>query len=233
MRRRSAAARETYGVERLNALSDGVFAIILTLLVLDLDVPDPAVGESVPEEIVQNWHLFVAWGISFVAIARFWMVHHAVMARLERCHAVTLALNFAVLGVASLVPFTADVLGNAEIAEPWSTAVFAANFALLSLGVGLLARHAAAEPALARASAAPESLDRYRRHHLLVLPLVCLAAAVLAFAHPYVAVALLVTEFLVAAWRLAGPGRDGSGAAAPAYAPGRGAVPDGVAVLPP
>jgi uncharacterized membrane protein len=202
---RQAAQRETYGVERVNALSDGVFAIILTLLVLDLEVPDPAAGDAVLAEIGRNWHVFVAWTISFLAVARFWLVHHAVMAGLERCHTVTIALNFAVLGVASLVPFTADVLGNSRMVEPWSTAVFALDFALLSIALGLLAHHVVTEPSLARSGAARGSLPGYRRHHLVVLPVISLAAAVLAFSNPVAALAILAAEFLVAAWYLARP----------------------------
>jgi uncharacterized membrane protein len=203
--------REDFGLERLNALSDGVFAIILTLLVLELKLPDLAAGDTVPQALAENSHVFVAWLISFLAIARFWVVHHRITASLQRCSTGTLALNFAVLGAASLMPFTADTLGNAQIAEPWSTVIFAANFALVSLALGLLARHAATEVRLLRPEGAPTVLASYRRHHLVVLPLVSLGAAVLAFAHPYLAVALLALEFLVAVWaglrrRPAGPG---------------------------
>ncbi len=193
-------AQDDFGLERLNALSDGVFAIILTLLVLELKLPDLAAGGTVPQALAENSHVFVAWLISFLAIARFWVVHHQITASLQRCSTSTIALNFAVLGAASLMPFTADTLGNAKIAEPWSTVIFAANFALVSLALGLLARHAATEVRLLRAEVAPPALARYRRHHLVVLPLVSLAAAVLAFAHPYLAIALLVVEFVAASW---------------------------------
>lgn len=191
---------ETFGVERMNAVSDGVFAIILTLLVLDLKLPDLASGEDVRTALVENWHVFVAWLISFVAIARFWVVHHAVSSGLRRCHTGTIALNFAVLGVASLVPFSADLIGNDRLVEPWSTAMFAANFALLSVTLGLLAHHVATEPDLLDPERPAVRLSRYRRHHLVVAPVVFLAAASLAFTHPYVSIALLVAEFAAAAW---------------------------------
>lgn len=194
------APGETFGVERLSALTDGVFAIILTLLVLELELPQPGSGETVFDSLAENWHIFVAWLISFFAVARFWVVHHAVTATLGRCTSVTIGLNFAVLGASSLIPFSADTIGDARLVEPWSTVVFAANFAAVSFALGLLARHVATEPALLKPGQPASALDPYRRHHLVVLPLVSLAAGLLAFTAPYLAVTLLFAESLAVTW---------------------------------
>lgn len=179
--------------ERMNAVTDGVFAIVLTLLVLELRLPEQ--DESVLVLLREDWRVFVAWLISFVLLARFWLVHHALTAGLSSCGSTTLALNFTVLGAVSLVPFSADVLGTERVAEPWSTVVFAVNVGLLSLAVGLLARRAAHEPHHSDPDRSVEALSSYQVHHLYVLPLVTLGAALLAFAHPVLAVGLLVAEF--------------------------------------
>lgn len=179
--------------ERMNAVTDGVFAIVLTLLVLELRLPEQ--DESVLVLLREDWRVFVAWLISFVLLARFWLVHHALTAGLRSCGSATLALNFTVLGAVSLVPFSADVLGTERVAEPWSTVVFAVNVGLLSLAVGLLARHVAHEPHDGDPDRSPAAPSHYQAHHLYVLPMVTLAAAVLAFAHPVLAVGLLVAEF--------------------------------------
>lgn len=192
--------QETFRVERLNALSDGVFAIALTLLVLELKLPDAAAGETFLDAVTQDWHVFLAWLISFVAIARFWIVHHSVVAQVDRCHTGTIAINFAVLGAVSLMPFTADAIGTDEIAEPWSTVAFAANLGLMSLALGLLARHVGNEPGLHHPDRAPAGLDVHRRHYLYRLPAITIAAGLLAFIHPYLAVGVLVAEVLVVAW---------------------------------
>jgi uncharacterized membrane protein len=180
--------------ERMSALTDGVFAIVLTLLVLELRLPER--DESVLALLVDDWRVFVAWLISFVLLARFWVVHHALTAGLRKCHTKTLALNFAVLGSVSLVPFSADILGTERVAEPWSTVVFAVNVGLLSLTVGLLARHLAREPHLRDPDRSVTAIGRYHLHHLYVLPLVALASSLLAFVHPVPAVGLLLAEFL-------------------------------------
>lgn len=188
-----------FPVERMNALTDGVFAIVLTLLVLELKLPEK--DESVLTLIADDWHVFLAWLISFLAIARFWMVHHSVTAGMVRCHTTTLALNFAVLGAVTLLPFSADVIGTERITEPWSTVIFAANIGLLSLTVGLLARHAAREPHLLHSEEPIGLLTSHRSHHLYLLPAITLVAALLAFVQPYLSVLLLTAEFVVYGWR--------------------------------
>ncbi len=181
-------------LERMNALTDGVFAIVLTLLVLELRLPKQ--DESIVALMVDDWRVFVAWLISFVLLARFWLVHHTITAGLQQCRSTTLALNFAVLGAVSLVPFSADVIGTERIAEPWSTVIFAVNVGLLSLTVGLLARHAQREPGLLHPGESLPSLGRHRSHHLFVLPMVALVSALLAFVQPYLAIGLLALEFV-------------------------------------
>jgi len=180
--------------ERMAALTDGVFAIVLTLLVLELRLPEQ--DESILALMVDDWRVFIAWLISFVLLARFWMVHHAITAGLVQCHTMTLALNFAVLGAVCLVPFSADILGTERVSEPWSTVVFAVNVGLVSLALGLLARHTEREPHLRDPDRSAPTLGRYQLHHLYVLPLVALASSLLAFVHPVMAVGILMAEFL-------------------------------------
>lgn len=185
--------------ERMNALTDGVFAIVLTLLALDLKLPET--DESILALMRNDRRVFIAWLISFLLIARFWLVHHAVTARLQQCHVGTLALNFCVLGAVTLVPFSADLIGTERIAEPWSTIVFAGNVGLLSLSVGLLARHVLRGPYLLHSDQSRTVLSRHRSHHLYVLPTVATASVLLAFVQPYLAVGVLLAEFVVfAAW---------------------------------
>lgn len=189
-----ATAEGHFTPERMNALTEGVFAIVLTLLVLELKLPET--DQSVLLLMRDDARVFVAWLISFVLLARFWLVHQAITASLRQCRTGTLTWNLAVLGAVSLVPFSADVLGTQRIAEPWSTVVFATNVGLLSLSVGLMAGHVLREPHLLQPDRSTAALSRYRSSHLYVLPAAALAAAVLAFVHPYLAAGVLVAEFL-------------------------------------
>jgi uncharacterized membrane protein len=195
--------RRLFGVERLNALTDGLLAIVLTLLVLDLKLPEVADPGHILDDLGDNYHDFIAWLISFMVIARFWVIHHGVTARMSRCHVGTLTLNFLFLGLVTLMPFTASLIGSYKVSEPWSTVFFATNLAAASFALGLFARHVGREPKLWDADTEEGELDWHRRQHLYVLPAVAVAAAGFAFVEPFLAVALILGEFgfVVAAYQ--------------------------------
>jgi uncharacterized membrane protein len=195
--------RRLFGVERLNALTDGLLAIVLTLLVLDLKLPEVADPGHILDDLGDNYHDFIAWLISFMVIARFWVIHHGVTARMSRCHVGTLTLNFLFLGLVTLMPFTASLIGSYEVREPWATVSFALNLAAGSLVLGLFARHVTREQGLLADDTKRRELDWHRRHHLYVLPAVGFIAAGLAFVEPLLAVALILGEFgaVVAAYQ--------------------------------
>jgi uncharacterized membrane protein len=96
---------------RIDALSDGVFAIALTLLTLNVRlVQGPhetfahALGEAVPE--------LLTYGLSFAVIALFWIGHHRLFALLAAVDHTLLLSNFAFLAIVALVPFPTQVLGR-------------------------------------------------------------------------------------------------------------------------
>jgi uncharacterized membrane protein len=187
--------REFFGIERLNALSDGLFAIVLTLLVLELKLPEEANPGNVLDDLLDNYHDFIAWIISFIALSRFWMVHHTILARIARCELGTIVRNFLLLAAVSLMPFTASLIGPYRVTEPWSTAIFAANLAAASIALGMLAKHLTQQPGLLAADADRALVDWHRRHHTLILPAVAVVVMGLAFVLPYLAPVLIVVEF--------------------------------------
>jgi uncharacterized membrane protein len=141
----------TPGVERLLTLSDGVVAIALTLLVLQLVVP--SIQNVKSSDIKSPGYLwrqlsltggeqFVAYVISFYVIAQFWLVHHRVF-RGIRGHVEGLAWwNFAFLFAITLMPFSSDLLGRFS-GNPLAIDIFAFNILLASLatqGVVFFAR---------------------------------------------------------------------------------------------
>jgi uncharacterized membrane protein len=77
---------------RIVAFSDGVIAIAITLLVLNLDVPDVAVGD-LDNALGDQWREYLAFALSFALIGRFWILHHRAFALVERFDATLLVLN--------------------------------------------------------------------------------------------------------------------------------------------
>lgn len=191
----------TFSLERLGALSDGVFAIILTLLVLELKIPQLTATHSEQEmllDLERQIPSFAAWIISFVLVARIWIVHHAILARLARCHIGTITINFVLLGFCSLVPFGAGLIGTYEW-DPLAIIIFSGVFAATGFSLGLLARHAERESSLHRPDAAPVDLNFHWRYHALGIPGVALASVLMIPIHEVVSLGLWLMEPAVAA----------------------------------
>jgi amino acid transporter len=106
------------GVDRLLALSDGVVAIAITLLVLQLNVPSPAAltdpdsASELAAHLSKGADQLVSYVISFYVIAQFWFVHHRVFRRITGQQEGLAWWNFAFLFTITIMPFTSDLLGK-------------------------------------------------------------------------------------------------------------------------
>ena len=102
--------RPTHGTDfrRIEAFSDGVIAIAITLLVLtflDVDIASKTSGE-LQEVLLDLGPQLWAYALSFAVIGRFWLVHHRVLDVLARFDGVLVALNMVFLASVVLIPFT-------------------------------------------------------------------------------------------------------------------------------
>ena len=106
--------------ERLQALADGIFAIALTLLVLEL--PVPAGSEHLAQDLVRQWPFYAAYVVSFVTIAIVWINHHGLMATVARVDRALLELNLLLLLFVALVPWPTGLLAEYLLATEQSSA---------------------------------------------------------------------------------------------------------------
>ena len=116
---------------RVLNLSDAVFAIAMTLLVLTLDIPDVS-AELLGRALLDQAPQFAALFLSFALVATIWWQHHKHMALLHKMDSVLITLNIIFLGVVVLVPYPTNLLGNA----PYSTAAltfFVITFIMLNV----------------------------------------------------------------------------------------------------
>jgi len=172
-------ARRNYKPERLGALTDGVFAIALTLLVLELKLPDPApAGLTLTEVLIEDWHPFLGWVISFIVLARFWMIQHDTAASITRCSSRTVLINFVFLATISLVPFTAHLVGIYELEEPLALQLFAFLVGINALVLGWFVW--SAEKDNGRATAWSKNVI----HHLAIVPVIAAISIVIAGFEP-------------------------------------------------
>ncbi len=98
------------GIGRILALSDGVFAIAITLLILEIAVP--ATTSDLPKALLALWPQYLAYVLSFVVIARFWVTHHLAFRLIARYDGVLVWLNLVLLMFVAFLPFPTAVLGE-------------------------------------------------------------------------------------------------------------------------
>jgi uncharacterized membrane protein len=101
--------------DRIVNLSDGVFAIAITLLVLDIrvpDIPQNMVSSQLPGALFSLWPKYLSYVLSFVGISAFWLIHHSIFRPIRYYDRVLLFLNFVFLMVVAFLPFPTSLLGE-------------------------------------------------------------------------------------------------------------------------
>lgn len=99
---------------RIQAFSDGVFAIVITLLIIDLKIPQLA-GESAGElggRLFELWPKLLSYVLSFVIVGVYWVMHHHIFHYIQRTDRIALWLNIFFLMSVAFVPFPTALLGE-------------------------------------------------------------------------------------------------------------------------
>lgn len=133
---------QTSSLGRLFALTDGVYAIVVTLLVLDLKIPKAShmTDAELLADLVKQIPNFVAYLISFLGIAIFWMRNHWILKPLSVCDEKAFWLNLLHLFFLSLIPYTTSLVGHYE-QDALAVAVFAGSIGLCGLSLLFLHRY--------------------------------------------------------------------------------------------
>jgi uncharacterized membrane protein len=136
---------------RMEALSDGIFAIASTLLVLDLAIP--AVSSDVGRSLLHQWPTYLAYLVSFATIGNAWLNHSVITEYLERADAILLRLNLVLLFFVSVLPFPthmlAEYLSNSS-AERIAVTVYGLNLLAIGAFTSLTWHYALAEHLIRR-----------------------------------------------------------------------------------
>ena len=120
-------------LSRVEAFSDGVFAIVVTLLVLELKVPpikDHASVAELAHQLVELLPKFLSWLISFIIVCKFWLNHHHVLGLARHANYAMVWLNSIFLMGQSFIPFPTALMGeyhNNRLAVSFFGGVFAVN----------------------------------------------------------------------------------------------------------
>jgi uncharacterized membrane protein len=173
---------------RVEAFSDGVFAIAITLLVLDIHVPEPGSGR-LGHELLAQWPSYAAYVISFITIGIIWINHHAAFSRLRAVDHSILILNLLLLLSVGILPFTTSLMATylkEGSGEGLAAAIYGASFLLMGAVFVLTNRQILfRRPRLLREPIPPEVARRTLKFAALgQIPYGL--AVVLAFVSPYI-----------------------------------------------
>ena len=166
---------------RLEAFSDGMFAIILTILVLELHVPELENNSlaAFSGALLEIAPKFFAFLFSFFIIAIFWVNHHHIIHQIKKVDTKLLWLNVGLLFFSSLFPFITAFIGDYML-NPFVVALYPLNMAFSSVLINALWKHAFVDSDLAPNSLTPEEKRKRLNRDRMAL-LINLASVALTF----------------------------------------------------
>lgn len=174
--------------DRLTAFSDGVIAIIITIMVLELKVPHGAdwnaLGSLVP--------VFLSYVLSFVSVAIYWNNHHHLLHTVARVNGLILWANMHLLFWLSLTPFATGWMGENDFAA-LPTAVYGVALLMPAVAYALL------QKAITRTHGMESLLARALGDDIKgkISPLLYVAGILLALVSPWISVALYTLVALI------------------------------------
>jgi uncharacterized membrane protein len=186
-----AAADE--GIGRILALSDGVFAIAITLLIIVIAVPATTTDAGLPDALLKLWPRYLAYVLSFLVIARFWVTHHLAFRLIARYDATLVWLNLVLLMLVAFLPFPTAVLGE-HIGSPAAAVLYGTAVGLAGAASAAYWWYASGRGSLLRPDAGPARVRALRARGLAGPVFFGLSLPVAAFA-PYAAEVLWVLVF--------------------------------------
>lgn len=196
------ATTGSFSTTRLEAFSDGVYAIAITLLVLDIAVKP---GGSPLEEFLSAWPSYIGYVVSFLTIGASWIGHTAMTDELKSVDAVFLRLNLLLLMVVVFLPFATTLITEAfgdREAERVAATAYGATMLVMRLLSIALDRYARREGLYRSSSDDDVELDRSRRKDLFSVVLY-VAALIVGLFVPGISVTFyfVIALFLVIPFR--------------------------------
>ena len=185
---------EGLGKQRIEALSDGIFAFAMTLLVLDVKIPklpEPLVNQGVlAQTLLDLWPKFLTFAMSFVTLGFFWAAHHGYSHFLKRTDRYFLWINLLFLLIVVFMPFSTDLLGDYP-RHRIAAMVYGCNMMALGLTLYWQWAYATSGHRLAGDNLEPE-LVRKGKRRILMGVLLNICAVLLALVNPAISLVLYV-----------------------------------------
>jgi uncharacterized membrane protein len=200
-------------MRRYEAFGDGVFAIVITLLVLELRIPDAhGAHATLASRLLSIWPSYAAYLVSFLFLAFWWLVHHGLLDAVKVMDGPLIWMNFLYLMLTSLIPFAASLAS-----ENWGAPVTGVLYGLNLLAALAVSRafyaHVVRTPGVQSGPPDPATVKTEKRAYGVAMSLLALGVALSFFSAPlgFAVYGLMALFYVVAIWK----GRVGLAAATP------------------
>ena len=179
---RTTAKRAGLSPHRLEALADGIFAIAMTLLVLELRVPEATGPGDLASRLGALWPRFATFFISFIVLGVYWFAHHQTFYFIVRVNRTLVWLSILYFLGAALIPFVASLLGSYP-EDPVALSLYGVVLALLAVVGYVIWWYVTGDRGLIDQKLDPDLVRKVRRW-IAAGPMVIPVAIVLAFVEP-------------------------------------------------
>jgi uncharacterized membrane protein len=173
---------DTRELDRIIFFSDAVFAIVMTLLILDIPVPDIPPGSAaaeLPGRMLDLWPKFFSYVLSFIVVGTYWIAHHGTFRYFRSYGRALMWLNLLLLLSISFVPFPTSLLGEYGNLQ-FAVVVYAISLAIPRLLLGSMWWYAI-RGRIAMSEGLDPGTSRYHLIRSLTIPLVFLLSIGVSF----------------------------------------------------
>lgn len=169
-------------MHRIEALSDGVFAIVMTLLVFDIKIPqifEASVATELPHRLFEMWPKLLSYLFSFIILGIYWVAHHALFHYIKHSDRNLLWLNILFLMSVVFIPFSTGLIGEYP-RQQIALVVYGGNLILIGLVLYLLWIYATRGRRLVDVDIDPQVV-RLAKRRILTSPVISFFAIGLSF----------------------------------------------------
>lgn len=175
-------------LDRIIFFSDAVFAIAITLMAIDLRVPEMPISQAatyLPQQVLEMTPKFISYMLTFLIIGSYWVAHHRDFQYIKRYDRRLIWINLLLLMFVAFLPFPNSMLGSYP-AQQFTVMFYAGSLAAIGLVKALLWWYASKDFRLIDKSLDPRRVALITRRSLIA-PLVFLFSIVVAIFNPFVA----------------------------------------------
>lgn len=164
---------------RIETLTDGIYAIALTLAVLTIDVSELQAGDGTMPSLSVIVPQVINYAIAFFVLASFWSGHHRQTDTIEKVDNTYIRLNISMLFFVALVPFTTDLMGSFN-RYPIVVLIYSGNLFIIGV-LNILASYHANRSLRPSSKKIPDAEYRYIIAKGLVIPVTCILVITFAY----------------------------------------------------